>query len=359
MNRQILDEASRWFVDFRVGDVDAAARARFDEWLRASPEHVRAYMQMASTYVDLPQMTNREIDSQALIAFARGHSEIEGVLPFAVGVRGPPSQERPHRATAAASAAFTHHHRLAWSMAVVCAVALFLAWMMTRPDRIYKTDIGERRAIVLADGSSIELDARSEVRVHFYRAERDIDLVDGQALFHVAKDGARPFVVQSNGTEVRAVGTQFDVDRRSRGTTVTVVAGVVAVVPQRRSRTIGFPASGPDGVPGATLLKAGEQVTATGKVMTAPTRVDVAAATAWLNSRLVFDGTPLMDVVDAFNRYNRRPILIEDPQLRGLEISGAYSSTDPTSLIRFLQAQPDLRVIETDDSVLIGRANPQ
>ncbi len=56
LNRQILDEASAWFVDFRVGDVDLTARERFDQWLRQSPEHIRAYMEIARTYVELPAL---------------------------------------------------------------------------------------------------------------------------------------------------------------------------------------------------------------------------------------------------------------------------------------------------------------
>src|ERR1700678_2556678 len=52
-NRQIVDEACEWFVEFRVGDVDAAARERFDEWLRRSPEHIRAYIEIARTYVEM------------------------------------------------------------------------------------------------------------------------------------------------------------------------------------------------------------------------------------------------------------------------------------------------------------------
>ncbi len=71
LNRQILDEASEWFVDFRVGDVDTAARERFDEWLRRSPEHIRAYWEIAKTYVELPAApAPGKLDVAALIAYA-------------------------------------------------------------------------------------------------------------------------------------------------------------------------------------------------------------------------------------------------------------------------------------------------
>ena len=80
VNRLILEEASEWFVDFRVGDVDERSRERFDEWLRRSPEHIRAYMEIARTYVELPsaKLTGK-IDVDSLIAYA--HSG-ENVVPF-------------------------------------------------------------------------------------------------------------------------------------------------------------------------------------------------------------------------------------------------------------------------------------
>src|ERR1700689_2366626 len=77
VGRLILEEASEWFVDFRVGDVDAAARERFDEWLRRSPEHIRAYMEIAKTYVELPALKLAgSHDLDALIAYARSGENV-------------------------------------------------------------------------------------------------------------------------------------------------------------------------------------------------------------------------------------------------------------------------------------------
>src|SRR5205823_2531257 len=85
------------------------------------------------------------------------------------------------------------------------------------------------RSIALPDGSLIELNARSSVRVRFTSNERAVELFEGQALFRVAKDPARPFIVSSDGKRVRAVGTQFDVYRKKASTTVTVLEGRVTV----------------------------------------------------------------------------------------------------------------------------------
>jgi transmembrane sensor len=78
-------------------------------------------------------------------------------------------------------------------------------------------------------------------------------------------------------------------------------------------------------------------------------------ATAWLQKHLVFEDTPLIDVAEQFNRYSRRPLLIDDRTLQQTKISGIYSSTDPTSLINFLREQPGILVIETDKRVRVVR----
>jgi transmembrane sensor len=96
-------------------------------------------------------------------------------------------------------------------------------------------------------------------------------------------------------------------------------------------------------------------VTVSDHKLVQPQKTDVTAATAWTHHRLVFDGSRLSDVVDEFNRYNTRQIVITDPSLEDFHISGIYSSTEPTSLLRFLRAQPGIEVLETDEGVRIGR----
>lgn len=371
MNRQILDEASSWFVDFRVGDVDVTARQRFDEWLRASPEHIRAYMEIAQVYVDVP--TPRQLPSvDELIARARVADTVN-VIPLdrPVGSQAPRVEAVAEELGASGTDRQQPRRRAVRALAAGVALVwvgggLLVGYTLTR-DRLYTTEIGERRSITLTDGSTIDLNARSRIRVHFSKAERDVELLDGQALFEVAKDAARPFVVKSDGTWVRAVGTQFQVDRKSSGITVTVVEGRVMVLaagaeggsgprplPTPRqvehSRADRADASGE-----STSLSAGEQVTVFDGVMAQPQRANIAEATAWMQHRLIFDGSRLGDVVGEFNRYNSRQLVVEGGELQDLHISGVYASTDPASLIRFLKEQPGVQVMESDSLVRITR----
>jgi transmembrane sensor len=401
VNRLILEEASEWFVDFRVGDVDERSRERFDEWLRRSPEHIRAYMEIARTYVELPsaKLTGK-IDVDSLIAYA--HSG-ENVIPFNDAGNAQPNAPRAmsvepnHRSAPAKRAERPPRTRRRILAAASCAFVLALAgaaWWNFEHFPSYTTDIGERRSITLADGSTVDLNARSRLRVEFTKGERRVLLLEGQALFQVSKDKLRPFIVSSGNATVRAVGTQFDVYRKATGTTVTVLEGRVAVYssahveatepspasaqpagvgsgPSRYSAASPLvsksPSSGsapqlPSNPPGladssgsaAIFLSAGEQVTVTpAAVLPAPVHADIGATTAWMERRLIFEGSKLSDVVQEFNRYNKRQLVIEGPQLSDFHVSGVYSSTDPASLIRFLRDQPGIKIREDENQILI------
>jgi transmembrane sensor len=216
----------------------------------------------------------------------------------------------------------------------------------------YTTQVGEQRSIALPDGSLIELNARSSVRVRFTSNERAVELLEGQALFRVAKDPARPFIVTSDGTRVRAVGTEFDVYRKNTSTTVTVLEGRVTVARAgEEGRSLSTVQAS---TPGAIIVSSGEQVTVTAAAIPRPTRVNLAAATAWTQRRLVFDASTLADVVEEFNRYNAHRLVVRDATLESFPISASFSSTDPASLVRFLQAQPGISVVEMDDETQIS-----
>jgi transmembrane sensor len=102
-------------------------------------------------------------------------------------------------------------------------------------------------------------------------------------------------------------------------------------------------------------VSAGEQVTVTPHEVQKRRKADVTAATAWVEQRLILDATPLSDVADEFNRYNTRKLVIADPALRSVGISGVYSTADPASLVGFLRAQPNLQVAETDAEIRVTR----
>lgn len=331
----IVSEASAWFVEFRAGDMHAAARDRFVEWLRRSPEHIQAYLEVAGAWAELPAGDPRgSIDLQALIVRAKNESEVIPVRAF---------QGRKRQQITSSS----RRLRFAASFVLLSVLAGMVLWFQSHQKNFYVTQIGEQRSIHLTDGSLVDLNAGTKVKIRFSGDARNIELVEGEALFHVAKDPARPFVVRSENAEVRAVGTQFNVYRKKNGTVVTVLEGRVAVEPLAIKR----PANGAP----QSLLDAGEQLTISPHAVTQPQHIDVAIAMGWMQRRLTFDETPLGDVADEFNRYNTRRLVIDDARLRDVAISGVYSSTDPTSLINFLREQPAIGVAESKTEIRITR----
>lgn len=394
MNAQIYEEASEWIVRHRSDTLDADAKQRFDAWLRQSPQHVCAYLEMSSVWESTAELgPNGSADANELIALARADSNV-----FPLGATAPSSVRGTEAATVHGDSEQSRESdrmrngrrknpTLLLSIAAALLVVIGIGGWLYLQRGVYATAIGEQRRIALIDGSSVELNARSKIRIHYTDRERSIDLLQGQALFRVAKDPSRPFIVESNGTRVRAVGTQFDVYKRSTGTVVTVVEGRVAVLtamPDTQSRdperTLREPhGSGADSEhttgadppsnsaraitsasldvsdPAAVYLSAGEQLLVTPKIRPLPKVANIEVATAWTQQRLVFDFSALVEVAEEFNRYNQRRLVIDDPGLHRLQISGSFSSTDPTLLLRFLRSQPGITVSETSREIHISR----
>jgi transmembrane sensor len=365
-NKQVYEEACEWVVDVCGGDIDAAARQRLDAWFRRSPEHIRAFLQLSCLWEELEDSDlDRGKDIEALIAQARASKNVfslEGASIAASRRGSDPLHRRIAHKTG--SGILTRSRFFSWSSGVLAAVVLVclglgIVALKVYWDPYYATGTGEQRTVHLADGSTVELNSRSRIRVLYSERERDVELVEGQALFRVAKDHARMFVVQSAGTRVRALGTQFDVYRKVSGTQVTVVEGRVAVSEALSSHegrlTAPLTAGGAAADAPPVLVSTGEQVTVTNQEVPEPRRADLRAVTAWTQRKLVFDMTPIAEVVWEFNRYNTRKLVVSDPALAEFHVTGIFSSADPTSLLQFLQAQPDIDVVEAGGEIRISR----
>ena len=374
MKQHIHEEAAEWLVELRSRS-DDLTRRRFDQWLSTSPEHVRAYLEctaISEAAETGPRASLAEID--ALIERAR-QATAANVIPL-TPVHSASEATSPKRDdTRSRSRLMRSSPRVRFAAAAAVALAVVGAsagYFMTR--NVYTTAVGEQRSILLPDGSTIDMNGRSKVRVRLTAGRRAVDLMEGEALFRVAKDKARPFVVSASDTRVRAVGTAFAVNRLRRELLVTVVDGTVAVsVPILRPRSsargaTSDPQRASSGEAGAVvaalaptgdevLLNAGQQlaVPTAGSAFPQPRSVDVEDAIAWTQRRLVFDSTALEDVVAEFNRHSRRELVIEGNGLRDFDISGAFSSTDVGPFLRFLRAQPGVEVIEEQNRIVIVR----
>jgi transmembrane sensor len=365
LNTQIYEEASAWFVECRGCDLDEADRRQFDQWLRKSPEHLAAYLEVAAIWNEGPALDpTREWEAENLIAESRKNPENLVFLPATSAAQD--LEESVARMPASATVAprsRLYRRRLFAPAAFVTAFVIAGAWAwFAFSASVYNTGIGEQRSIELADGSTVSMNSRSKIRVRYSKTKRAVDLIQGQALFHVAKDRGRPFVVNAHDTHVRAVGTQFDVYEKHEGTTVTVLEGRVAVLQPAAEANVAPSNAGTasprniDAAPAATILvSAGEQLTVTPQFARKSEHPNVAAATAWTQRQINFEAATLSEVAEEFNRYNERQLVIEGPDLLSFHISGVFSSTDPESLIRFLREQPGVAVTEEGSEVRVSK----
>jgi len=376
LNAQICEEAAEWLVLCHTEDLTDAQRRAFDDWLRKSPEHQAAYMEIAAIWSEGPNLDPRH--RWQVEALVRQAAQDPGNLVSLPRSTVPAAEARPREslwAAVSSSGGSLRGWRLAAAAVLLVAAVGTGTWFALFSHVTYATSIGEQRTVQLEDGSTLELNSNSKVALRFSRHERAITLKSGQALFQVAKDPSRPFIVSSDGTRVRAVGTEFDVYQKNADTIVTVVEGRVAVLPgaPREALPTDDPNSSvdplspplaasaealpPAGARHAILVSAGEQLTVTSSSVKKNPHADIGSATAWTEHELIFEYASLADVVAEFNRYNKRPLVIGSTDLDTFHLSGVFSSTDPTSLLQFLRDRPSLRIVEAPSEVRIEKNN--
>lgn len=342
--RQIECTAAAWLAR-RDGDhwSDDDQRA-FDAWLDADTAHRVAFLRLDATWREAGRLAALAVGPHAGVVPARGAwrrspyfrpetAVAPAASPDKVARRGRRSRHRPLMAAVAA-------------VVLVAMVVGALSWQ--RGHEIVRgawaTAIGAQELVHLADGSTATLSGDTALRAELGRRERDIHLLRGEALFDVAPDHARPFVVHVRGYRVIAVGTRFDVRRDDDRLRVVVTRGLVRLQPAGgASRT-------------TTELPAGSiaDVGAAGVVVRHVPEESANDYLGWRDGYANFHDTPLVDAVSEFNRYNRPQIVIGDRSLDGLRVGGHFRLDNNAAFVRLLQAMFPVRAeIRSHDIVLL------
>jgi transmembrane sensor len=253
-------------------------------------------------------------------------------------------------------------------LAAAAAVALLvLPWRAREPEAAAPATVArstegaadfERR--VLEDGSTVDLNRGATVRVAYTERERRVDLVRGEALFTVASNPARPFVVRAGGVDVRAVGTAFNVRLAATAVEVLVTEGKVQVA---------APATGTAGAAGngagairveAPIVTAGQRATvatdrAEAPVIEAVSARESARLLAWQPQLLDFSSAPLGRALEEFNRRNRVQFVLEDPGLATLPVVATVRSDRVDGFAEFLAATPGVAVERRGEYEIVVR----
>jgi transmembrane sensor len=329
----INDKAARWAVRAVAGSLSPGEQGELDTWLNADPRHRGAYVLARAQWADLDRLAAlhgptraAEEDTDTVANTGVDTMTDANANTSPVSSREPSTREPRYRP------GMSRRQVLAASAATIAFVGGGLSWLLLRggPTR-YVSGIGEVRRISLEEGSTLLLNTATEVAVELTQHQRTIHLVRGEALFEVARDKARPFVVVANDTAVRAVGTAFVVRLDSSQVEVTVTEGVVEVAPLAAAQVVANTES-------ASLTRRLKRVTATERVVIAAKRApqistlapgEAQRALAWREGQVSFDGETLATAVAEINRHNRRQIVVEDPALAAKPIVGVFRAADP------------------------------
>jgi transmembrane sensor len=227
----------------------------------------------------------------------------------------------------------------------------------------YRTAVGERRVIILADGSKVSLDAASEVMVRYTDAARALSLGHGRAKFEVAHDTARPFTVKVADKIVRATGTVFSVEMLRGSVQVILYEGHVNVLNTDEGAATSAVALRPRGDTTKEFTRADALLTP-GRELDVPiargfadvAAVDPVRSTAWESGQLVFIQEPLTSAIERVNRYANRKVQIADQELINLKVDGVFAAGDSAAFLEGISAIFHLTVRETPEaSVLVRR----
>jgi len=332
----IEEVASNWLTQREEG-FSLAQKRDFERWCRADPRHIAAVARLEAACALLEKMPLVRAELQPVVEFPVRPRMIAPVKKFPV-------------------------RRVVVAMAAALVLAAFGWWQWSHPQpsaQHYATSAGGYERVVLADGSVVELNADSEVRVDRAPGERRVALLQGEAHFTVAHDTARPFIVSANGGAVRAVGTAFNVRLAASAVEVLVTEGRVSVTDPV---TPAAPAAPP------TLLAANERALITfGPTKSAPSAPPapvvepiapeaIREALSWQERKLAFSDTPLRDVVAQFNRRNRTQLILGDASLGERPVGGTFAADNVEGFIRLLEGSGTIAVERRDETTVVLRA---
>jgi transmembrane sensor len=330
-------EASEWVLRLQDTKVSRSERVEYVRWLRESPLHVAEMLRVSHVHgelTDFPYWNEIARPDKS----SSGASVLE--LP---GARGPLIRR-----------SWPVRRRRLWRLlgALAAGIAILAIGLVYFEDFRYwtiDTEAGERRTVTLADSSVVLVSPQTTLRVHFSKNERRVTLARGYALFRAAKDPGRPFVVETNRTRVRAIGTAFGVEHHYDSVIVTVEEGRVAV-----AQAEALPSASRTSPPAEISVGADQQIVVP-KVgsMGQVRKVDSRRELAWADGHFVFDHDPVAEVVRQFNRFNRVQIKVLDPQLATRPVSAVFNVSDPEAFVIFLESVANIRVAHPAQNIIV------
>jgi len=315
--QDIEAKAAEWLMRREQSQWSQADQAALDGWLDESMAHKAAFWRLEHTW----QIADR-------------------IGALAARDNAP----RPRRATL---------HLKRWRASALAAsllLAMVFIALHSRPTSApqphagtFDTGIGGHRIVALEDGSRMELNTATMLRTMISSKRRDVWLDRGEAFFEVAHIEDSLFVVHAGPRTITVVGTQFSVRRDGDKVTVAVLKGRVRVEDPERGESSATTTV----TPGDVAIGSGSSTMVISKPIAA-----IEDKLTWRDGRLVFAATSLAEVADEFNRYNHQQLVITDPAVAAIRISGTFKASNVEAFVRLLKEAYGLKVESTADGTL-------
>ncbi len=320
--REIQAEAARW-IEIREAELcetegwSPARQAELDTWLAESSAHLVAFLRAEAVWQRADRLR-------------------------ALSPPGPMRVSTPGNTSSRSTTL-----RVAAAVIVLClAGAGSFALLQVPREKTYSTAIGARQTLTLSDGSTIELNTNTSVRVAYEKGRRNIWLDRGEAFFDVKHDTARPFIVTMGDRRVIDLGTKFNIRREAARIEVALLEGKARFDSVRNAKASQ-----------QTILTPGDIITATDKTVSLKRKAneEMAGQLGWRTGMLVFEQATLAEVAREYNRYNRTQLIIADPATARLTISGTLPANDPGAFTRLATKFFNLTVKTREGELVVTR----
>lgn len=319
----IAAEAAAWLAR-RDRGLSAVEQDALFQWMRADPKHREALARLDSTWTALDSLAEWQPE----------HS-----------VHPNPDLLEPNQTRRRFVRAYLRFSAIAAALIIVLWCAVFFQEDAPNTNSASHSIQGLRiipgpERLVLADGSVAEYRIGSQIEVAFTESERRVRLLSGELHVSVTKNPLRPFVVETNGVAVRAVGTAFAVRHGTVAVEILVTEGRVQLESP--------PAQGQRIAPVA--VAAGERARIDTTSPLSPPQIarvstaDIERELAWKSARLEFESLPLSTVVAEFNLRNRQQLVIGDSAAGQVSVAGTFRADQVDVFVRLLEASFGIRV---------------
>jgi len=323
------ERAIEWLIRLDSPNTTEQDETDFFTWLHASPENQQAYIRAEKMWGSLESLSSAPHTESVSDAHHPTSGEVHAFEP---------RQTRRTVLTGFALAA-------SFLLATIFIGSNFL----TPNEASFSTVVGQQKNLTLSDGSKVVLNTNSQLEFVERGNLRLAKLAKGEAFFSVTHRNNQPFIIETPNGIVRVLGTRFSVKAESGETLVTVLEGKVGVAANTSANQV---------------LKQNLQLDATlefnqqlslhdAELGIKPKQIDAHTATSWRNGTLIYDGTPLSQVVSDLSRYHQQSISLADPQLHEINVVAVLDIKDMKATLYALQSAFNLKAKTHNEEIFL------